>query len=92
MIKTFKHKGLEKFFDDGISKGIQAKHAAKLALILDLLDAADIISVMDFPGSRLHLLQPKKDQRWAVNVSGNWRVTFVFHYGDAYDVDYCDYH
>lgn len=92
MIKTFKHKGLEKFFDDGILKGIQTKHAAKLEVILDLLDAADTISVMDFPGSRLHPLQPKKDQRWAVKVSGNWRVTFVFHDCDAYDVDYCDYH
>lgn len=92
MIKTFKHKGLEMFFYDGIAKGVQTKHAAKLEAILDLLDAANTVSVMRFPGSRLHLLLPKKDQRWAVRVSGNWRVTFVFHDGDAYEVDYCDYH
>ena len=92
MIQTFKHKGLEKFFYDGTTKGIQVKHASKLEAILDLLDAADIISVMNFPGSRLHLLQPKKDRRWAVDVSGNWRVTFIYHDGDAYEVDYRDYH
>jgi proteic killer suppression protein len=92
MIKSFKHKGLEKFFHDGTAKGIQAKHRAKLEAILDLLDAADTLSVMNFPGSRLHLLQPKKEQRWAVDVSGNWRVTFLFHDGDAYEVDYLDYH
>lgn len=92
MIKTFKHKGLEKFFYDGTTKGIQVKHAEKIADILDLLDAADTIQVMNFPGSRLHRLHPKKDNIWAVNVSGNWRITFNFISGDAYMVDYIDYH
>jgi proteic killer suppression protein len=92
MIKSFKHKGLEKLFYDGTIKGIQAKHGDKLSDILDLLDAADTIQVMNFPGSRLHKLLPKKREIWAVNVSGNWRITFKFSHGDAYDVDYIDYH
>ena len=92
MIKSFKHKGLEKFFYDGIKKGVQAKHIDRLEAILDLLDAADNVTVMNFPGARLHLLQPKKNQRWAVNVSGNWRITFIFREGDAYEVNYEDYH
>ena len=92
MIKSFKHKGLEKFFYDGTTKGIQAKHSDKKADILDLLDAAQSTRDMNFPGSRLHLLEPKQDQVWAVKVSGNWRVTFRFEDGDAYDVNYVDYH
>lgn len=60
MIKTFKHKGLEKFFYDGTTKGIQVKHAEKIADILDLLDAADTIQVMNFPGSRLIDYIPKR--------------------------------
>jgi proteic killer suppression protein len=40
----------------------------------------------------LHRLQPKKDNRWTIKVSGNWRITFRFERGDAYDVDYEDYH
>jgi toxin HigB-1 len=92
MIKSFKHKGLAQLFYDGNRKGIQPKHADKLEAILDLLDAADTISVMNFPGSSLHLLQPKHAQRWAVSVSGNWRVTFIFREGDAYEVNYTDYH
>jgi proteic killer suppression protein len=92
MIKSFKHKGLEKFFCDGTLKGIQAKHADKLSDILDLLDAADTIQVMNFPGSRLHKLLPKKEEIWAVKVTGNWRIAFQFINGDAYDVDYTDYH
>ena len=43
-------------------------------------------------GSGLHLLQPKKEGRLAVKVSGNWRITFRFKDGDAYEVNYEDYH
>ena len=92
MIKSFRHKGLEKFFLDGIKKGIQAKHSIKLELILDTLNAAHEIEDMNFPGSGIHLLEPKKEKVWAVKVSGNWRITFRFEDGDAYDVQYTDYH
>jgi len=29
---------------------------------------------------------------WAVTVRANWRVIFRFEDGDAFDVDYVDYH
>lgn len=92
MIKSFKHKGLEKLFYEGLSKGIQNKHKERLLNILDLLDAADSINVMKFPGSNLHKLEPKKNSIWAVKVTGNWRVTFQFIDGDAFYVNYIDYH
>ena len=92
MIKSFNHKGLEKFFYTGTTKGIQPKHASRLADILDLLDAADTIQVMNFPGSRLHKLKPAQEEIWALSVSGNWRITFKFENGDAFMVDYVDYH
>jgi len=92
MITSFKHKGLEKFFNKGTTKGIQPKHAKRIADILDLLDAADTISVMNFPGSGLHKLEPTHQETWAVRVSGNWRITFKFENGDALMVDYVDYH
>ncbi|MCL4475736.1 MAG: type II toxin-antitoxin system RelE/ParE family toxin [Nitrospirae bacterium] len=92
MIKTFSHKGLEDFFYDGIKKGIQADHARKLEDILDRLDAAEDIRDMKFPGSDLHQLKGKMKGRWAVKVSGNWRVVFRFEEGNAYDVEYIDYH
>ncbi len=92
MIKSFVHKGLEDLFYEGTKKAIQAKHAKRLEMILDLLDATHKISDMNFPGSGLHQLQPKKENVWAVKVSGNWRVTFIFENGHAYQVDYLDYH
>lgn len=92
MIVTFRHKGLENFFYDGATRGIQVKHARRLKLILDVLDAATKVQDVGFPGSQLHPLEPKSAQRWAVSVSGNWRVTFRFVDEKAYEVNYEDYH
>lgn len=92
MIQSFTHKGLERFFLDGVKRGIQAKHEAKLADILDLLDAAVSVQDMNFPGSGLHPLKGNLKGHWAVKVSGNWRVTFRFENGDAHEVNYLDYH
>lgn len=92
MIKSFRHKGLQKFFSDGTKKGIQPKHAEKLADILDLLDAASEIRDMNFPGSDLHSLRGDLRDFWSVKVSGNWRIIFRFEKGDVFDVDYVDYH
>lgn len=92
MIRSFAHKGLKKFHYDGIRKGVQSKHAAKLADILDVLEFATTIDDMNQPGYDLHLLEPKNENRWAVKVSKNWRVTFNFENGNACKVDYEDYH
>ncbi len=92
MIKSFKHKGLEKFFNSGSKRGIRPDHANRLERILDRLDAANDIKDMSYPGSNLHQLSGDKNNQFAVNVSGNWRVFFEFINGDAYIVNYDDYH
>lgn len=92
MIVSFKHKGLRNFFETDKVKGINPEHSKKLRRILSRLDAAEDIKDMNYPGSRLHLLEPKQDGIWSVRVSGNWRVTFVFEGGKVYDIDYLDYH
>ena len=92
MIKDFRHKGLRKLFIDGSKKGIPAEQAQKLEDILDRLNAASVVDDMDFPGSFLHPLKGDLDGLWSVKVSGNRRVVFRFVNGDAYDVDYVDYH
>lgn len=93
MIKSFSNKNLEKLYADGQGKGINKDHIKKLIRILDRLNnASDIEKDMNYPGSDLHKLEPKKDNRWSVSVNGNWRVTFTIKNSDAYEVDYCDYH
>lgn len=92
MIKSFKHKGLEQFFYNGSKRGIKTEHASRLARLLDRLNAASDINDMNYPGSFLHQLRGDKEGQHSVRVSGNWRVFFEFKDGDAYIVDYGDYH
>lgn len=92
MIKFFRHKGLETFFYTGSKKGIRPEHANRLERILDRLNAASNIKDMNYPGSNLHQLSGDKKGQYAVKVSGNWRVFFEFIEGEAYIVDYEDYH
>ncbi len=91
-IRGFRHKGLERFFATGHTRGIQARHAGRLRLILGRLNAAADPRDMALPGLRLHELQGARKGTWAVDVSGNWRVTFRFSGKDAGQVDYEDYH
>ena len=92
MIKSFKHKGLEKFFIRGTRRHINPEHTGKLARILDRLDASTRPRDMDLPGYKLHRLSGKEKGTWSVWVTGNWRVTFRFEGADATAVDYLNYH
>lgn len=92
MIKSFRHKGLEAFFQKGTKKGIQPHHAGKLQVQLAALDNATGPEDMNAPAWRLHSLGGNLAGHWAVWVSGNWRLTFRFVGKDAELVDYQDYH
>ena len=89
MIKTFRHKGLQVFFETGSKAGIQPKHAAKLKRQLVRLDLSSTPSDMNVPGWKLHQLSNK---HWSIWVNGNWRITFAFDGEDIILIDYQDYH
>ena len=92
MIKTFEHKGLQKFFETGSLKGIRPQHKQKLRIRRTALDTATCMEDMDLPGFRLHQLKGRKKDLWAIDVSKNWRIVFKFQDGNAYVVNYEDYH
>ena len=92
MIKSFRHKGLEKFYATGSRAAIQTKHASKLRRILGLLDAATKVEDVNLPGFRLHPVTGKQKGFYSVWVNGNWRVIFRFAGEDVELVDYLDYH
>jgi len=96
MIKTFRHKGLQAFFEKGSKAGIQPSHAAKLARQLarqlTRLDAAKTVEDMNVHGWKLHALTGRLARHHAVTVSGNWRLTFTFEEEHAVLVNYQDYH
>ena len=92
MIRSIRHKGLKRLYEDDDPRGIISQHAQKLRDILARLDAATAVTDMDIPGFRLHPLRGELAGFWAITVRANWRIIFRFEDGDALDIDYVDYH
>lgn len=92
MIRSIRHKGLKRLYEDDDHRGVVSQHADRLRDILVRLDASSTVADMDLAGFRLHPLKGEMKGFWAVTVRANWRVIFRFADGDAFDVDYLDYH
>ena len=92
MIKSFRHKGLRRFFETGSTAGIQTTHARKIRLELTALETSATTEDMAVPGFHLHPLKGSRKGQWSITVSGNWRITFEFQDGNAYLLDYEDHH
>jgi len=92
MIKSFRHKGLQAFFEKGTKAGIQAAHAPRLGAMLRRLNETTDVQGMNLPGWRLHPLKGDYKGHYSVTVNGNWRLIFTFENTDAVLVDYQDYH
>jgi len=92
MIRSFRHKGLKRLYEEDDHRGVSAQHVVRLSDILARLDASAVIADMNLPGLRLHPLKGERKGFWAVTVRANWRVIFRFEEGDAFEVDYVDYH
>lgn len=92
MIKSFKHKGLKQFYELGSLAGIQASHAKKLRMQLVAINTAQEIDDINLPGFALHPLKGEREGIWSISVNGNWRITFEFQDGNAYILNYEDYH
>ena len=92
MIKSFRHRGLERFFTRSERRGLDASQVDRIRRLLDRLEAATKAEDMNLPGYKFHALKGARKGTYAVSVSGNWRLTFRFTAGDAADVDLEDYH
>jgi toxin HigB-1 len=93
MIRSFRHKGLERYFLTGNVKGIQVAHSNKLRIQLAALNAATKLDDLRVPESwRLHALKGELKGYWSITVNGNWRLIFRFVGPDVELVDYLDCH
>lgn len=92
VIRSFRHRGLERFFTRDNARGISPAFENRLQRMLDRLDAAVGAQDMNLPGYGFHPLKDRRKGVFAVSVSGNWRLTFRFDGENAVDVDLEDYH
>ena len=92
VIRSFRHKGLKRLFENGERKGVRSDQLERIEHILFVLNNARNPSDLGLPGFVLHPLKGDLKGFWSVTVRANWRVTFRFENGDAHDVDLVDYH
>ena len=92
MVVSIKPKGLRDLCESETVRGANPMHASKLRLQLGTLNSSLTVADMDAPGWKLHKLQGFRPERWSVAVDKNWRLTFEFENGNAYVVDFEDYH
>lgn len=92
MIVSIQHKGLKLLWTKDNGSKLPPDQVGKIRMILTILDAAEKVTDMNFPGSALHPLKGDLVNYWAVTVKANWRIIFKFENGDAHLVDYLDYH
>lgn len=92
-IRSFRHKGLKRLFENNQNRGIPAEQVEKIFDVLAAIDTAEEPADIGlFPGWRLHPLKGDLKGFWSVTITGNWRLIFHFDKGDAFDIDLTDYH
>ena len=92
MIRNIRHRGLRRLYEEGDGSKVRPDLVEKLTRILGRLDAAVTIEDMNVQGFGLHRLTGEMKGFWSITVSRNWRLIFRFQEGDAFDVDFVDYH
>jgi proteic killer suppression protein len=91
MIRSFRHRGLARYFNNADSRGIPPELRERIARRLSALDAATSAQSMNVPGFDFHALRGKPT-RYSVHVNGPWCITFEWNEGDALRVDLENYH
>lgn len=94
MIKNFKSKALRALWEYDNGNMLPAQQVRKILSILDQLNNAKIVpdNLQAFKGWRIHQLKGPIKNVWSLTVTGNYRIVFLFEDGNAYDIDYLDYH
>jgi proteic killer suppression protein len=93
MIKTFADRRTQELYVRGKAKRLPAELAKRAARKLEYVDLATRLDDLKVPpGNRLHALEGNRKGQHAICVNDQWRICFRFIDGDAYDVEFCDYH
>jgi proteic killer suppression protein len=94
-IRTIRHKGLRRLWEENDARGVPADAARKLRRMMAALHQTsdpEKLAAAALPGWRMHALKGGLLGHWSLTVTGNWRLIVRFEAGDAYDLDLVDYH
>lgn len=93
MIKSFLDKGLAELFSTSRTSRIDKRLHQRIITRLDTLnDTTDIDELAALPGYDFHALKGLNPKRYTIHVNGPWCITFEFEGGDAYRLNFEQYH
>lgn len=79
-------------FRTGKTARIDAKMQTRILVRLDRLNSAVVPEDMNHPSFDFHALRGFDPTRYTIHVNGPWCITFEFKDGDAYRIDFEQYH
>jgi proteic killer suppression protein len=92
-IAGFRHRGLERFWRTGDSRGVPSKWAEKIRAMLTAIEEANFVSeIGSMPGWKLHPLKGSRKGAWAMWITGNQRLTFFVEGEEIDELNIEDYH
>jgi proteic killer suppression protein len=91
VIKSIRHKGLARLFQEDNVSGLRSDLVKRCRSRLTALDVAESLADLNVPGFNFHRLRGKPE-RYSIHVNGPWAITFEWIDGDAWRVDLEQYH
>lgn len=93
MIKSFADKETEKIFNRQASRKLPADIQQSARRKLDILAAIERLEDLLIPsGNRLERLSGNRAAQHSIRINQQWRICFVWHNGNAHNVEIVDYH
>jgi len=93
MIKSFRDKETERVFNRYSCRKLPVALQRSAQRKLMILDAAERLEDLRIPpGNRLEKLHGERDGEYSIRINDRWRICFIWHQGDAYEVEIVDYH
>ena len=92
MIKSFSDKDTEALFHDLPVRKFQAIERQARRKLLYLHSVRNLQDLAIPPGNRLEALKGNRKGQHSIRINDQWHICFMWHEGDAYNVEIADYH
>lgn len=93
MIKSFADKNTEAIYNRKMKKGMHQDLAKKALKGLRNIESAVLLDDLRIPpGNRLEWLKGDRKGQNSIRVNDQWRICFKWVEGNAFNVEFCDYH
>jgi proteic killer suppression protein len=93
VIKSFRNRATAAIFQGLVPRSLHPALAKRALVKMIMIERArDLADLRVPPGNRLEALSADRTGQHSIRVNDQFRICFVWRDGDAYDVEFCDYH